>query len=141
MRWSSSAWCARASPTAFSKSAHDCAEGGLAVALAECCIASGTEGGALTAAPPPALGAALTLPAGTLRPDIALFGEGPSRVIVTCAPANAAALATAAAGLPLTRLGTVGGDRLRLSVDGAAALDLPVAELHAAYESLPERLA
>jgi len=123
------------------RSAHDCAEGGLAVALAECCMASGTEGGALTAAPPQALGAALTLPASALRPDVALFGEGPSRVIVTCAPADAPALAALAAGLPLTTLGAVGGDRLRLSVDGAAALDLPAAELHAAYESLPERLA
>ena len=123
------------------KSAHDCAEGGIAVALAECCIASGAEGGALTAAPPPALGAALTLPASALRPDVALFGEGPSRVIVTCAPADAPALAALAAKLPLTTLGAVGGDRLRLSVDGAAALELPVAELHEAYESLPERLA
>ncbi len=123
------------------KSAHDCAEGGIAVALAECCIASGAEGGALTAAPPPALGAALTLPASALRPDVALFGEGPSRVIVTCAPADTQALAALAAKLPLTTLGAVGGDRLRLSVDGAAALELPVAELHAAYESLPERLA
>jgi len=127
--------------TGLIRSAHDCAEGGLAVALAECCIASGTEGGALTAAPPPALGAALTLPASALRADIALFGEAPSRVVVTCAPADAPALAALAAKLPLTTLGSVGGDRLRLSVDGAAALELPVAELHAAYESLPERLA
>ncbi len=33
------------------KSAHDCAEGGLAVALAECCIASGSNGGAQWAEP------------------------------------------------------------------------------------------
>ena len=123
-------------------SAHDCAEGGLAVALAECCIASGVEGGALTAAPPPALGAALALPAGAPRPDLALFGEGPSRVVVTCAAADAAALAGLAGGLPLTALGTVGGDRLRIDSDGGdAAIDLPVADLHEAYESLPERLA
>jgi len=128
------------------KSAHDCAEGGLAVALAECCIASGVVGGALTAATPPSLGAALTVPAGALRADVALFGEGPTRVIVTCAPGDAAALTTLAAGLPLAVLGTVAGDRLRVAVEGAAvtgtaAIDLPVAELQRSYESLPDRLA
>jgi phosphoribosylformylglycinamidine synthase II len=130
------------------KSAHDCAEGGMAVALAECCIASGVVGGALTAAPPPSLGAALTVPAGALRADVALFGEGPTRVIVTCAPGDAAALAAeaAAAGLPLTILGTVAGDRLQVTVEGAAvegaaAIDIPVAELRRSYESLPDRLA
>ncbi len=124
------------------KSAHDCAEGGLAVALAECCIASGVEGGALTAAPPPFLGAALALPASALRPDVALFGEGPSRVVVTCAPDAADALAepgrrTAAYG--------PGHGRRRPAADrssgGSATIDLPVAELHRAYESLPQRLA
>jgi phosphoribosylformylglycinamidine synthase len=124
------------------KSAHDCAEGGLAVALAECCIASGACGGALTAAPPPALGAALALPAGASRPDLALFGEGPSRVVVTCAAADAEALARLVGGLPLTALGTVGSDRLRIALDGGVpAVDLSVADLHKAYESLPERLA
>jgi phosphoribosylformylglycinamidine synthase len=123
------------------KSAHDCAEGGLAVALAECCIASGVEGGALTAAPPPFLGAAVTLPASALRPDVALFGEGPSRVVLTCAPDDDDALSALAQGLPLTALGTVGGDRLRIAVQGSATIDLPVAELRRAYESLPQRLA
>jgi phosphoribosylformylglycinamidine synthase len=122
------------------KSAHDCAEGGLAVALAECCIASGVEGGALTAAPPPFLGAAVRLPASALRPDVALFGEGPSRVVVTCAPDAADALAELASGLPFAALGTVGGDRLQIAVQGSATIDLPVAELHRAYESLPQRL-
>jgi phosphoribosylformylglycinamidine synthase len=123
------------------RSAHDCAEGGLAVALAECCIASGVEGGALTAAPPPFLGVALTVPASALRADVALFGEGPSRVVLTCAPADADALAALAGGLPLTVLGTVAGDRLHVDIDGAAAIELSVAELRRAYESLPERLA
>ena len=122
------------------KSAHDCAEGGLAVALAECCIASGVEGGALTAAAPPSLGAALTLPATTLRPDVALFGEGPTRVIVTCAPANAAALAALAGVVPLTPLGTVTGQRLQITAAGETLVDVPVTELRRSYESLPDRL-
>ena len=123
------------------KSAHDCAEGGLAVALAECCIASGVEGGALTAAAPPSLGGALTLPDGALRPDVALFGEGPTRVIVTCAPADAAALAALAGAVPLTPLGTVGGERLQIMAAGDTLVDVPVTELRRSYESLPDRLA
>ena len=128
-------------------SAHDCAEGGLAVALAECCIASGVEGGALTAAPPPSLGAAVTVPAGALRPDIALFGEGPSRVVASCAPADLDRLraAAGAASVPLTELGVVtgaapDGARLTVSIAHRAMLDLPVAELRRAFESLPDRL-
>ncbi len=135
------------------KSAHDCAEGGLAVALAECCIASGVVGGALTAAPPASLGAAVTVPAGALRADVALFGEGPTRVVVSCAAGNGGALraAAATAGLPLEILGTVAGERLRIKVEGAAVagatgtgatgIDLPVAKLRRSYESLPDRLA
>ena len=111
------------------------------MALGECCIASGIEGGALTAAPPPSLGAALTRPSGALRADVALFGEGPSRVVLTCAAADADALAALAVALPLTVLGTVAGDRLQLALEGVAAIDLPVAEWRCAYESLPERLA
>jgi phosphoribosylformylglycinamidine synthase len=122
------------------KSAHDCAEGGLAVALAECCIASGVEGGALTAAAPPSLGAALTLPSTTLRPDVALFGEGPTRVIITCAPADAAALAALAGAVPLTPLGTVTGQRLQITAAGDTIVDVPVTELRRSYESLPDRL-
>jgi hypothetical protein len=72
---------------------------------------------------------------------VTLFGEGPSRVIVTCAPGDADALTALAAGLPVSVLGTVAGDRLQVAIAGAAAIDLPVAELHRAYESLPQRLA
>jgi phosphoribosylformylglycinamidine synthase len=122
------------------KSAHDCAEGGLAVALAECCLASGREGGALTAAPPPFVGAALTLPS-SLRPDIALFGEGPSRVVVTCSAGDLDALSTLASSLPLQVMGLVAGSSLRVTMEDDVLFDLPVSELDEAYGSLPSRLA
>ena len=92
------------------KSAHDCAEGGLAVCLAECAIGSGINGGARFGDPeatqggergragrwrgadvelPEALLAAPGQPQGAAgRPDLALFGEAPTRVVVTCAPAD-----------------------------------------------------
>jgi phosphoribosylformylglycinamidine synthase subunit PurL len=58
------------------RSAHDCAEGGLAVALAESCIA-GNYGASVT----------LTIPNNPLpRLDQVLFGEGGGRILVSVAP-------------------------------------------------------
>ncbi|HLB28947.1 MAG TPA: AIR synthase-related protein, partial [Dehalococcoidia bacterium] len=100
-------------------SCHDCSEGGLAVALAEACIAGG-----------------LGLDASGLevkgRLDAALFGEAQGRFVVAVAPEARERLEDLArrTGVPLAYLGSVGGDRLRLG----ASIDLPVAELAAAYE-------
>ncbi len=73
------------------QSAHDLSEGGLAVALAESAIASGAVGGSACADPegktPRFLGADVELRAAA-RPDLALFGEGPSRVLLSVAPAD-----------------------------------------------------
>lgn len=111
------------------RSAHDCADGGLAVALAESCFA-GEE---------PGLGATLDLPASGLRTDALLFGEAPSRMVVTTGDAAALAAVATRHGVPCARLGTVGGDSLRLAIDGAPALDEPTTRLHGAWTSL-ERL-
>jgi phosphoribosylformylglycinamidine synthase len=53
------------------KSAHDCSEGGLAVALAECCVTA-----------PGSVGAKVNLK-DKVRPDCLLFGESQSRILVT----------------------------------------------------------
>ena len=87
-------------------SAHDCSNGGLAVALAESCIGSG-------------LGAHIELPDAAasvpgVRRDAMLFGETQSRVILSLAPANLNLLRAMAekVGVPVVPLGTVGGTRL-----------------------------
>jgi phosphoribosylformylglycinamidine synthase II len=80
--------------------AHDIAEGGLGVALAECCIAGG-------------IGATVSVPAG-----LELFGEAPGRGFVVSAAAE-----PALAGM--TVIGRVGGTSL--VIDGV--LDVPVSEL------------
>ena len=90
------------------KSAHDCSEGGLAVALAECCI---TE-------PEHLIGAALDLSPVTchlsLRPDALLFGESAGRIVVTCERYHQERIEALAkrVRVPLTTLGRVGGTRL-----------------------------
>jgi len=105
------------------RSAHDLSEGGLAAALAESCISGG-------------IGANVELSANGLRPDVALFSESQSRIVLTAAPDRAEELkaAIAAGGVPVEIIGTAGGDRLRVSLDGAAALDESVAELKSIWE-------
>ncbi|MCD6727784.1 MAG: phosphoribosylformylglycinamidine synthase subunit PurL [Solirubrobacteraceae bacterium] len=99
-------------------SVHDVAEGGLVVALAECCLAGG-------------IGARAELPhAG--EPSVALFGENPGAFVVSGHPT---ALAQLAERVHLDIVGEVGGESLRV-ICGAAGIDLSLAELHAAHDSL-----
>jgi phosphoribosylformylglycinamidine synthase II len=138
------------------KSAHDCAEGGLAVALAECAIASGSDGGAVYADPDsPArlagrgrwlgaevdLGPAAAVAGAAGRPDLALFGEAPSRIVVSVAPDKLAALEEFLGELPHRVAGRVTEADLRCTMEGEELFAVPVSELHSAYESLPQRLA
>jgi phosphoribosylformylglycinamidine synthase len=118
-------------------SAHDIAEGGLAVALAECCAAgrlgatvelarvdAAVQGDAVAPGPAEAQGGAAVR---------ALFGEGSGGFIVSGAPD---ALGALSALLPVRRLGTVGGEGLVIEiVDGAGrtSLQLTLADLSAAY--------
>jgi phosphoribosylformylglycinamidine synthase subunit PurL len=103
--------------------AHDCSDGGLAVALVEAVLASGV--GATVTLPP-------VLDAPDLPPLAALVAETPSRVLIAAEPEASPAVATAAAtaGVPLRQLGQTGGDAL--TVPGLLQLEL--AHLRDAYE-------
>jgi phosphoribosylformylglycinamidine synthase II len=107
------------------RSAHDCSEGGLAVALAECAIAGG-------------VGVRVDEPADGLAPHLWLFSESASRAVVTCAPDDLAALLAEARarGLPARPIGTVGGESLEVR----GVVTLPVAALADAHEGALPRL-
>jgi phosphoribosylformylglycinamidine synthase II len=107
------------------RSAHDPSDGGLAVALAECAF-RGEE---------PGLGGRFDLP-GSLRPDVLLFSESPSRMIVTTREEAHLRAAAHRHGVACARLGTVGGDRLALLSGSRVLADLPVRRLHEAWMSL-----
>ncbi|HEX8996454.1 MAG TPA: phosphoribosylformylglycinamidine synthase subunit PurL [Ktedonobacterales bacterium] len=103
------------------RSAHDCSDGGLAVALAECAIWSGLGlrgelDGAL---------AAMGAGGDALATIAALFGEAPSRIVVSVAPEQYEALAALAAehNTPITRLGVIGGDTLSLAPELDVAIE------------------
>jgi phosphoribosylformylglycinamidine synthase II len=106
-------------------SVHDVSDGGLAAALAECSIASGTG---------------VRVDAGELAErigadgDTALFGEGPGGWVVSVPPAGVARVREAAASVGVLELGEVAGNRL-VAAAIAASLDVPVSELRDAFES------
>jgi phosphoribosylformylglycinamidine synthase len=109
--------------------AHDCAEGGIAIALAEACV-SGRE----------PLGAEATLPS-VGRADLVLFGEGPSRVVVTVAPVQTAEFEAlmAESAIPWRWIGRTGGDRLRIAVGAETVIDATVERIGHAWRSGFER--
>jgi phosphoribosylformylglycinamidine synthase len=111
-------------------SAHDCAEGGVAITLAECCFEPG------------GVGVDVDLPAaatdgGIDRLAATLFGESASRVIVSCDPQHTAAVLDAArtAGVPAKSIGRTGGSAIRIAVDGQVAIACAVEEAETAWSS------
>ena len=117
-------------------SAQDVSGGGLAAAIAECAMWGD-------------LGATVRVPT-SMSPAVELFGEGPSRIVVTTTPRHAPALTLLARqhGLPVETLGSVGGDRLTIQLVGTSAtgaseergstiadvLDVPLSQLRHAWD-------
>ncbi len=114
---------------ALAKSAHDCSDGGLAVALAECCIIGDNRIGGTG---PVGFRASDEFANGVpSRWDAALFGEAPSRIVVTLEPEYVPSVlqSAEAAGVPSLTMGTTGGSRLTLG----SPMDLPVDKLAGAW--------
>ncbi|MBB6731219.1 phosphoribosylformylglycinamidine synthase subunit PurL [Cohnella zeiphila] len=110
-------------------SAHDLSEGGLAAAIAESGFGRG-------------LGATVDF-ATNLRPDLALFSESQSRILLSTKPEKAEALAAflAESGVPVQRLGTVGGEQLTISINGHIAIQAPLNEFRMPWkEAIPCRM-
>jgi len=117
-------------------SAHDLSDGGLAVAAAECCMASG-------------LGAHLELPAGNGRLDHLLFAEGGARILVSVPPVQTMAWQQAldqarSAGhdVPAQCLGVVAaGADFSISQAGTPLLEVPINQLCTTFEqAIPRRM-
>jgi phosphoribosylformylglycinamidine synthase subunit PurL len=102
------------------KSAHDCSEGGLAVALAECCFN-----------PEKLFGAEVDLKTGGTPAAIALFNESQSRIVISVAPENLKKTMSVLQEqqIPFQSLGKVGGNQLRIRV-GSEEFSWPVGDLH-----------
>jgi phosphoribosylformylglycinamidine synthase len=121
-------------------SAHDVSDGGLAVALAECCTTA--QDGTL-------VGAHITLPAGGTGPvavAAALFGEAPSRILVSAPKDSAEGVMKRAreAGVPARQLGhttDIGAEAtLRIAILSGPKFEAKCSSLRAARESCLERI-
>ena len=110
------------------RSAHDCAEGGFAVTLAECCVESGGVGARVELSGP-------TGPDDRFLLVRALFGEAPSRVLVSASPGERDRLLGRARELsvPATVIGQTGGERLAISIAGAVVADIGLDEAEQAW--------
>jgi phosphoribosylformylglycinamidine synthase II len=109
------------------KSAHDCSEGGLAVALAESCISQ-----LIARDTPRLIGATVDLSAmKDVRLDALLFGETQSRIVITCKTLDAVKVVERAKlmGVPAVQIGKVGGDKLTVKTVGGE-FSAPLTELH-----------
>jgi len=113
--------CLQASDEGLLRSAHDCSDGGLSVALAESCFSTLNR---------PSTGATVEL-TGTLPVAAQLFAETPSRIVVSFEESARARIEQIASGLgcPLSIIGHVGGAELRITVDGQPAVSQNVSEL------------
>ena len=109
------------------KSAHDCSEGGLAVALAESCISQ-----LIARDTPRLIGATVDLSAiKDVRLDALLFGETQSRIVISCKPLDAVKVVERAKlmGVPAIQIGKVGGDKLT-GKTASGEFSAPLTELH-----------
>jgi phosphoribosylformylglycinamidine synthase subunit PurL len=113
------------------KSAHACADGGLAVALAECCFSS------LNNEPN---GAEIDLSAADLSGAAVLFGETPSRIVISFAPENLEKIKETAASnkCPLEIIGKVAGTELKIRIGATEIVSAAVKELQNAWENALE---
>jgi phosphoribosylformylglycinamidine synthase len=117
------------------RSAHDCSDGGFAMALAECCFGADDRGADVS------IDAVSVVSEPRLNQAAALFGESASRVVISTARDRADdVLARAAAtGVPARVIGQTGGHQLRISVGGELAIDIPVSELERIWMSAIDR--
>jgi len=129
--------CLEAAEAGLVASAHDCADGGLAVALAESCFSSLNRS---------AIGAeidASEVAIASLAASSVLYSESPSRIILSFPRSSLALVEDLAsrANCPITILGQVGGDRLRIRIGAEEVISAAVSELENVWRgSLAKKL-
>jgi phosphoribosylformylglycinamidine synthase len=105
------------------ESAHDLSDGGLAVALAECCA-----GG---------IGAAIEI-ASEMRKELALFHEGPSRIVVSTATPEIVERIARDHNIEALRIGVTIKEGLRIDLNNVTVIDCAIGKLREARENALE---
>jgi phosphoribosylformylglycinamidine synthase len=117
------------------RSAHDCSDGGLAVAIAECCFDTAGMGAEIS------IDGVEVARDARLNVAAALFGESASRVVVSVVPDQVTAVLqrAAAANVPARVIGQTGGNRLGMAVGGAIVIDQSVDEAERVWSTAIDR--
>ena len=123
--------CLKLAEAGLLKSAHDCSEGGLAIAIAECCFSSLGRG---------AIGVKIELNSNGLSNEALLFGESPSRIVISFAAESLQTIRETAGECPFEVIGTVENDKIKISIGGEHVIDSPVSQLEAVWESSLESM-
>ena len=109
------------------ESVHDCADGGVAVALTE-------------KAMPKGVGARVNLASGSLFAEFALFGEDAGRILISCDPGQVARIKEVGEkfGVSAEAIGETIPETLEISLDGKVVIAAAVSDLSVAYENALE---
>ncbi len=124
--------CLKLSGEYLLKSAHDCSDGGLAVTIAESCFSSLNRH---------EIGAKIDIHNKSLSTEAILFGESPSRIVISYTPDNAEKVKEMIENCPFEIIGTVGGENLEINLNGTDVVSEKIAELENIWkDSLESRL-
>jgi len=106
------------------ESAHDCSDGGIAVALAEKAFTKG-------------IGARVNLTSHGLFEEYAIFGEDASRILVSCDPGGVTRIKEICGnhGVAADVVGETIASRLEVSLDGKSVISAAISDLNEPYES------
>ena len=114
-------------------SAHDCSDGGLAVAIAESCFSSLNR---------KSIGVNIELKDENLSTEVQLFSESPSRIVISFAAGNLEQVKEIAADCPFVVIGKVGGEDLKIKFNDNEVVAVKIAELENIWKtSLEKQLA
>ncbi len=114
------------------ESAHDCSDGGLAVALAEACFVKSKPGAGV-----PHVGAEIDLNSNGVFTEAVLFGEMASRVLISCDPKKAENIKQIAVrwGVRADRIGRTVPEKLLIRIDGKPAVSAKVSDLRQVWDT------
>ncbi len=111
-------------------SAHDCSDGGLAVAIAETCFSSLNRN---------SIGAEINLNDENLDATIQLFSESPSRIVISFAKENLEKVSEIVSDCPFLIIGKVSGNSLTIKVNGKESISAKVDELENVWKTSLEK--
>jgi phosphoribosylformylglycinamidine synthase subunit PurL len=124
--------CLKITQAGLVESAHDCSDGGLAVAIAESCFSSYRR---------EAIGCDVNLD-GDLSAAALLFAETPSRIVLSAPNSNVDKIVDIAREheVPAAVIGRTGGERLTVAVNGGRVIDRDIREVESAWRDVLPRM-